>query len=763
MTADYARHEHRLEALTRIVREVDAAPNLDAALSVIVRRTREVMAADVCTVYFTVHEQRRHVIAATDGLSPDLVGQVQAGFGQGLIGQVADSNRPINMAHVPKELDQEFLAQAGAGYYQAFLGVPVIHKRRVQAVLLVRQREARRFDDADEAFLTTLAAQLGSAIAYARANGEMCNLCQAEAGKSQRFDGLPGAPGIAIGKGFIAFTADLQAVPDRKPEDPVTEEQRFRQAVSSVRAEIARIADESNDALSSADRTLFDAYALMLDSPEIMDSVVQRIHLGNWAPGALRQTIETHAQRFELMDDAYLRERATDVRELGTRILLRLQGSSANLEDCPPDSILVGRRISAIDLGLLPPGHVCGIISAEGSSLSHAAIIARALGLPAVVGIEDLPLSALDGQEIVADGNTGQIYLRPDPALRQAFSSLIEDERELSESLSSLQNLPAKTPDGMEVALYTNTGLTAELSLTTGVDSAGIGLFRSELPFMLYDRFPSEQEQITLYRQVLEAVAPRPVNLRTLDAGGDKPLAYLNMEEPNPALGSRGIRLTLDHPDIFLTQLRAALRADIGISNLRLLLPMISDSNDLEQALTLIDQAQRQLLEEGFAVIRPPVGLMIEVPATLFQLQQLAQRVDFLSVGTNDLAQYLLAADRNNPRVSARLDPCHPALLHALQQIVHTSRSTGKPVTVCGEMANDPGCALLLAGMGFDGLSISATTIPRVKWAIRSVSAARMKSLAEQALQLDRPEPVHRLLEQVLRDAGLERLYRPQQ
>jgi len=313
-----SRREHRLEALTRIVREVDAAPNLDAALRVIVRRTREVMAADVCTVYFTVHEQHRHVVAATDGLSPDLVGRLHAGFGQGLIGQVADSTRPVNMAHVPKQLDQEFLAQSGAGRYHAFLGVPVIHKRRVQGVLLVRQREARRFDDADEAFLTTLAAQLGSAIAYARANGEMCNLCQAEAGKSRRFDGLSGAPGIAIGKGFMPFTADLYAVPDRKPEDPVKEEQRFRQAVASVRAEIARIAEELNDTLSSADRALFDAYLLMLDSPEIVDSVTQYIHLGNWAPGALRQAIESHAQRFELMGDAYLRERATDVRELGT-------------------------------------------------------------------------------------------------------------------------------------------------------------------------------------------------------------------------------------------------------------------------------------------------------------------------------------------------------------------------------------------------------------------------------------------------------------
>jgi phosphotransferase system enzyme I (PtsP) len=760
MTPDNSTHGHRLEALTRIVREVDAATDLDTALSVIVRRTREVMAADVCTVYFTDHEQRRHVFAATDGLSPELVGHVQAGFGQGLIGQVADSSRPVNLARVPKELDREFLAQSGTGHYHAFLGVPVTHKRRVQGVLLVRQRTARRFDDADEAFLTTLAAQLGSAIAFAKANGEMCSLCRRDTGGTRRLDGLPGAPGLAVGKGIVLFAADLQAVPDRIPDDPVAEETRFRQAVASVREEIARIADGLEGTLSPADRALFDAYVLMLDSPEIMQAVVQRIHLGNWAPGALRQTIETHAQRFERMDDSYLRERATDVRELGTRLLLRLQGTSARLEDCPPDSILIGRRIGAIDLGLLPPGRIRGIISAEGSALSHVAIIARALGLPAVVGIADLPLSALDGQELIVDGNNGKLYLRPDPALRQAFTALIGEEQSLSESLASLRGLPAQTLDGVEVALYTNTGLAAELSLATASDSAGIGLFRSELPFMRYGRFPSEQEQIDLYREVLEAAAPRPVNLRTLDAGGDKPLAYLNIAESNPALGWRGIRLTLDHPEIFLTQLRAALRADIGLGNLRLLLPMISDVGDVEQALVLLDQAQRQLLEQGFAVTRPEIGVMIEVPAAIYQLEQLARHADFLSVGTNDLSQYLLATDRNNPRVSRRLDPGHPALLHALQLIVQAAKAAGKPVTVCGEMANDPGCALLLLGMGFDGLSISATAIPRVKWAIRSVSAARMQALAGQALELDRPEGVHRLLEQALRDAGLERLHR---
>jgi phosphotransferase system enzyme I (PtsP) len=456
------------------------------------------------------------------------------------------------------------------------------------------------------------------------------------------------------------------------------------------------------------------------------------------------------------MDDHYLRERATDIRELGTHILLRLQESTKSPEDCPPNSILIGRQISAIDLGSVPPGHLRGVVSSEGSALSHAAIVARALGIPAVVGVTDLPISALDGQELVVDGNNGQIHLRPDPALRRAFAAHIEEERELSESLLLLRDLPARTPDGVEFSLYTNTGLAADLSLAAASDSAGIGLFRSELPFMLYDRFPSEQEQITLYRQALKAVAPRPVNLRTLDAGGDKPLAYLRIVEPNPALGSRGIRLTLDHPDIFLTQLRAALRADIGFGNLRLLLPMISDVDDLEQASSVLNRAKRQLVEQGYAINQPKVGIMIEVPSAIYQLEQLARQVDFLSVGTNDLAQYLLATDRNNPQVSSRLDHCHPAILHALQQIVQTAQGVGKTVTVCGEMANDPGCALLLLGMGFDGLSASAPAIPRVKWGIRNVPAERMRELAERALQLDRPELIHHMLAQVLRDARLE-------
>lgn len=755
------RAHSRLESLARVIREVDSAPDMETALRVVVERTRKVMQADTCTVYFTEHERRRHVIVATEGLSPTVVGHVQFGFGKGLIGRVAESTQPVNLDRVPEYLDQGFVQQSGAGRFHGFLGVPITHRSKVMGVLVVRQRVARRFDDADAAFLITLAAQLGGAIAYARASGDLCG---PDAVRTSQLEGLPGAPGIAVGTGTVVFSpADLGAVPDRKPKDPKTEEQSFRTAVSYVQEELKRLSEDLDGTLSSADRALFAAYGLMLSSPEIVEATVERIHQGNWAQGALRQTIEAHGRRFDEMEDPYLRERGADIRELGNRLLGHLQGTPRTADDYPSNSILIGRQLGAIDLGLAPLDRVRGIVSAKGSSLSHLAILARALGIPAVMGVGNLPLARLDSQEIVVDGNRGHVYLQPNPRLRKEIEGLIVEQRDLEEDLKTLQELPSKTKDGREVLLYTNAGLIAKMPAKVAASSAGIGLYRSELPFMLYDRFPSEQEQVEIYRQVLEAVAPLPVNLRTLDVGGDKPLPYLPIAEQNPALGWRGVRLTLDHPEIFLTQLRAALRANVGLGTLRLLLPMVNGVAEVEQALALIDTAHRQLLEEGIASSRPPVGLMIEVPSAVYQAEELARRVDFFSVGTNDLTQYLLAIDRGNPQVSKRLDPVHPAVLRALRQVLDASKRTGKGVSVCGEMAGDPGCALLLVGLGFNSLSVSPAALPRVKWAIRSLDFPTLQSLAKQALMLERPEAIRLLLEQALIDAGLDRLlHRPE-
>ena len=759
MAESNTKPSNRLTSLTQIVREIDSAADLESALRVLVHRTREVMGADVCSIYFTDEANRRHVAAATDGLSSSIVGNVQFEFGKGLIGRVAESRLPVNLDRVPLELDQGFLLQAGAEPYRGFLGVPVIHKAQVQGVLLVRQRQARRFDEEDEAFLTTLAAQLGSAIAYAKASGEWCHMCRPEDSLPRQIKGLAGAPGLAIGQAVVVFDSDaIDDIPDRVVEDTRAEEIRLHTAIQSVRTEIAGLSTKLKGALSEADRALFDAYVLMLDSPEILEATASLVQAGSWAPGAVRQIIESYAIRFDSMDDPYLRERAADIRALGGRILGRLLGDSLTPIQQQENVILVGQQLSAIDIGEIPAGRLSAIVSGDGSPFSHAAILARSLGIPAVMGVSDLPLSQLDGQELVVDGNTGQIHLHTNSAMRDTFVARIENQRKQASTLESVRGLEAVTMDGAKFTLSINCGLRTDLKLAVAAGSSGIGLFRSELAFMLFNRFPSELEQLDLYRQALETMAPLPVTLRTLDAGDDKPLPYLPETGPNPAMGLRGIRFSLDHPEIFLTQLRAALRADIGIGNLRLLLPMISDVDELEQALGWLDQAEQRLIAEGFPVSRPPIGVMIEVPAAVYQAEALARLTDFLSVGSNDLAQYLLAADRNNPRVSHHLDPAHPSLLRALHQIVESAHKAGKPVSVCGEIAGDPAMGLLLLGMNFDGLSMSPAALSQVKWAVRRTTLDDMHSLAAQALSTGRPERIRKLLQTALTDIGLEPL-----
>ncbi len=749
----------RLAALTQIVRAVDSAADLESALRLLVRRTRAVMGADICTVYVTDQATRRHVVAATDGLSSRVVGNLQFGFAEGLIGRVAEGRQPVNLDRVPPDLDEDFLLQTGAGPYQGFLGVPIIHKARVQGVLLVRQRRARRFDDADEAFLTTLAAQLGGAIACAKASGEWCRACRPGDSIPHQIDGLAGAPGLAIGQGWAVIGAgEIEGVPARGVEDTEGEEARLTAAIAAVRAELAALGSDLRGSLAEADRLLFDAHVMLLDSPEILESAASLVRQGNWAPGAVSRTIETYATRFDRMEDPYLRERGADLRALGGRILARLLGEPSTPTMGSGPTILVGQRLSAIDIGRAQAGNLVGIVSGEGSSLSHAAILARGLGIPAVMGVSDLPLERLDGRELVVDGAAGRVHLRLNAAMRRAFETSIENQRSLTEALESVRTLDAVTLDGVAFRLFVNAGLSADLEPAAATGSSGIGLFRSEVPFMLYDRFPSELEQLSLYREALEAMAPLPMTLRTLDTGGDKELPYLPDDGANPALGWRGIRFSLDHPEIFLTQLRASLRANMGLGNLRLLLPMISDLEELERAQDLLTQAMQQLADEGVAVTRPPVGVMIEVPAAVYQAEQLARRVDFLSVGTNDLAQYLLATDRNNPRVSMRLGPVHPALLRALQQVVDAAHRAARKVTVCGEIAGDPATGLVLLGMGFDGLSMSPAALPQLKWAVRGTTWSHMRSLAAEALLCERPEALRQLLDAELADIGLERL-----
>jgi phosphotransferase system enzyme I (PtsP) len=344
--------------------------------------------------------------------------------------------------------------------------------------------------------------------------------------------------------------------------------------------------------------------------------------------------------------------------------------------------------------------------------------------------------------------------------VREEYALLQSQETELTELLRGIAGQPSVTPDGVEVPLYLNIGLVSGVGSEVHSEGDGVGLYRTEVPFLMQARFPSEEEQTRIYRNALEAFAPRPVNLRTLDVGGDKMLPYFPVYEDNPFLGWRGIRISLDHPEIFLVQLRAMLRASLDLNNLNIMLPMVSSVSELDMAMTLLSQAHGELLEDGMPVKRPGIGIMIEVPSAVYQIEAMARRVDFFSVGTNDLTQYLLAVDRNNSRV-ARLYQClHPAVLRAIRQVVEQAHLHNKPVSVCGEMAGDPAAALALLGLRVNSLSMSVSNLPRIKWVVRSFAQAEAVDLVQQALELEDPRAIRTLYNGVLEQGGLGGLVR---
>jgi len=750
-----------LDTLRRIVQEVNDAADVNQALDIIVARVKKAMNVDLCSVYLSDHTRQQNILMATEGLNPEAVGHVRMDFNQGLTGLVGAREEIINIADAPSHARYQYIPQSGEENYHAYLGVPIIHHRKLLGVLVVQRHARQAFDEDTVTFLVTIAAQLSGAIAHAEASGGINILQQKSMRRAAPFSGQPGSPGIGVGTAFVIYpSADLSAIPDRHVDDIDKEISVFNAAVDEVRNDIRSMLARLTDKLAAEDRALFDAYLLMLESESLVGDVIAKIQQGNWASGALRDTIKEHLRTFDEMIDPYLRERGEDVRDLGRRILMRLQsGGDAGPRKYPEKTVLVGEEITAAMLAEVPPAQLAGVVSVSGSRTSHVAILARAMGIAAVMGT-DFPVGRIDGMEIIVDGYRGQVYLSPTRSVLDEFSRLVQEEQALSADLISLQDLPSETPDGVHMPLYINSGLLAD-QIPKDINGAeGIGLYRTEFPFMIRDRFPGEEEQYQIYRQVLESFRHGPVTLRTLDVGGDKALPYFPIKEDNPFLGWRGIRITLDHPEIFLVQLRAMLRASEGLNNMNLLLPMINSVHEVDESLAILQRAYDELIEEGFVIQMPRVGVMIEVPSAVYQVREIARRIDYLSVGTNDLTQYLLAVDRNNARVASSYDALHPAVIRALVQVVEGAHAEHKPVAVCGEMAGDPASALLLIGMGVDSLSMSVANLPRIKWVVRNFTSGRTKRLLEEALVYETADVIRARLNNVLEEAGLGGLVR---
>lgn len=748
----------QLDTLRRIVQEINASTSLHESLDIMVNQVAEAMHVDVCSIYLLDERNQRYLLMASKGLNPEAVGHVSLHTSEGLVGLVGQREEIVNLDNAPKHERFMYLPETGEEIYNSFLGVPVMYRRKVMGVLVVQNKESQDFSEAAESFLVTLCAQLSGVIAHAHAVGNIDVFRKpSNLPAYKTFQGVSGSGGIALGRAVILYPpADLAAVPDREADDISEELELLDRAVTSVRDEIKSLDDKMQDALMAEERALFSVFLRMLDENALPAEIKALIREGNWAQGAVRIVIENHIDLFEQMEDDYLRERAADLKDLGRRILAYLQEADSSHRELTDESILIGEEISTAALVELPVDKIAAIVTTEGAMNSHMVIVARALGIPTVVGVTELPVNSLDDVEMIVDAHQGRVFINPPRRMRTRYKEIQKEEEQIAKDLKQYETKDAITPDGVAVKLYVNTGLMIDVVRGVQRGAKGVGLYRSEIPFMLRDRFPGEEEQRAIYRQQLSHFANKPVVMRTLDIGADKDLPYFSIEEENSALGWRGIRFTLDHPEIFSAQIRAMLKASIGLNNLHILLPMITSVSEVEEALYLLDRdLQAVQEEEQVKITKPKIGIMVEVPSVLLQIDEFAPLVDFFSVGSNDLTQYLLAVDRNNPRVANVYSHFHPAVLRALTRLVKECHKYDKPVSVCGEMAGDPLSAVILMAMGFNTLSMSSSNILRVRKAICHIPMTDAQHLLDQALKLNNPLMVKSLIEHYFKTHGL--------
>lgn len=758
-----------LKTLKRIVQKITTVQRLSEALSILVHELINALSAEAVSVYLIDNKNAEYVLIATEGLNKKAEYKVRVPLENGLIGTIGRREEPLNIddANLHPEFYRNPLLKEEN--FHAYLGVPIIQHRKLYGVLIAQREEARYFDDSEEAFLITLAAQLGGIISQAEATGELNRVTSpkirqhdVEPKGQLSLKGTGSIPGVGIGRALVIYPrAKLDSVPKKTITDVEAETLLFYNALIDARDVINKLSKRISNNIDASELAIFDVYLKIMDKDalgkEVADVIASEQVNAKWA---LSSVIKKHMQQFENFSDPYLKDRAMDFKDLGSRILAELEAYEKTEIDYPDRTVLIGDEISASDLAMAPEGKLKGIVSAYGSTNSHVAILARALGIPCVFGARGINYETLEKRAIIVDGYYGHVFISPAKALLQEYKTLEQEEDELNHRLVSLRDKPCETIDSHVVKLYVNIGLAMDAGLSMSVGAEGVGLYRSEVPFMSKDRFPSEDEQYIIYRQILKAFAPRPVTMRTLDIGADKILSYFPIEEDNPYLGWRGIRITLDHPEIFILQIRAMLRANEGLNNLRIMLPMITSLSEIDETLYLIEQAYGELLEEGYDIEKPEIGVMIEVPAAVFQAKEIAKKVDFLSVGSNDLTQYLLAIDRNNQRVQSLYESLHPSMLKALIKIVEGAHSQGKEVSICGEMASDPMVAILLVAMGFDSLSMNSFSLPRIKWVIRNIAMANARKFLADVLEFDNAKKIKLYLQQILEDEGLAGLIR---
>ena len=711
--------------LLRRLREIMAEPiNAQVRLDKIVINIASNMVAEVCSVYVQRSDGRLELFA-TEGLKREAVHLTTMRAGEGLVGLIASTAEPLALSDAQANPAFSFRPETGEEIYQSFLGVPILRGGNTLGVLVVQNRARRVYPEEEVEVLETTAMLLAEMIA----SGELQSLAQP--GAAIALTGAMSLKGVGIvegvGLGYVVLHQPRVVVKKIVAEDTAGEAVRLDAAIEQMRAALDALIERGSQTGPGEHREILETFRMFANDRGWLRRLREAVATGLTAEAAVERVQNDARARLQRSTDPYMRERLHDLDELADRLLHQLTGQTLIVDQSsiPENAILVARSMGPAALLDYDRSRLRGLILEDGGASSHVAIVARSLGIAMVGNVSNITTIVETGDAIIIDGATGDVQVRPQPDVEAAYGEKARLRARRQEQYRGLRDVPSVSKDGVGVDLHMNAGLLVDARHVSESGAASIGLFRTELQFMVAAQFPRAAQQFSLYKSILDAVPDRPVTFRTLDIGGDKILPYMTrLDEENPALGWRALRIGLDRPVLLRAQLRALLRAGAG-RELRIMFPMVTMAYEFDQAKAMVEREMAHLQRHGHGVPNPlKLGIMAEVPSVLWQLDEIMTRVDFVSVGSNDLFQYVMAVDRENKRVSGRYDLLSPPVLRALQSICLAGQLHQIPVTLCGEMGGRPIEAMALVALGYRGLSMSASSIGPVKAMLLALDVA---------------------------------------
>ncbi len=734
--------------------------HLDETLDNIVSLVAERAHSEVCSLYLLEDQSDTLVLRATWGLAPDAVGQVRMKIGEGLTGLAVEQRAVLAVEEPQDDPRYRYFSGTGEEQFHSFLAIPLIDRSDPLGVMVIQTRERRTFSEDEVSTLSTIAFQVTSIVVNARlldtidrhqdqfelplpatdtdSPDNRTHNTTAATNEPIVLRGHVAYPGMITGPAnLIDEELGFADIYDEHNVDIEQELAHLDEALRKTRIETLFLEKRVAERLTQADAAIFHTHLMILEDRGFIEKLHEKIEDGHSAPYALKKVIASYLKAFGKMEDAYLRERAADMEDIGRRLLSNLLGQKSSSLQLHHAGILVAHRLLPSDMAIIDHDKISGLIIESNETNSHSVIMAKALGIPALIGVKGAMAAIEPDTELILDANSGCVFLNPNEAILDEYFRLEFDRAQERERLDQLRDKPALTADGHRIQLRANIGLLSDIGIARRNGAEGVGLYRTEFPYMARSSFPDRNDQYQLYRKVVEGFEGAPVTIRTLDIGGDKALPYFNHpHEDNPFMGWRSVRVSLDHREIFQTQIEAILMAGVH-GPVRLLFPMISNLEEIRACRQLVTEAMTHLQQEKINFASDiSIGAMIEVPAAVRLAPHLAQEVDFFALGTNDLIQYMLAADRSNPLVQSYYDPLHPAVLSALAYLTDVAREKQIDICLCGEMATDNSCLYALIGMGIEQFSLSAPYIPHLKDFLLKVSLKQARQVTGEILQM---------------------------